>query len=121
MRGVKGTGPRGIKPAAPAVTPADGATPAPRVLGRTASLPGLENPIYEDVSNAALSLFNVQEEKKAVKKREDLAAVKLFAVMAEHGVTRYKDTEHNLVAERITSKEKVKVRFTLAGKKKAKP
>jgi hypothetical protein len=103
-----------------AKTPDEGATPAPRVIGSTASLPGLENPVIDEVSNAAMTLFSVQSEKAALKKREDLAAQKLFTVMASHDLKRYRDSEHNLIAERVTSKEKVKVRFAVAkrGKKK---
>lgn len=118
MRGKKGTGPYGKKLAAVANTPADGATPAPRRLGSTASLPGLENPVLEEVNNAALALFNIQEEKKMLRKREDHAAEKLYTVMKSHGLKKYRDPEHNLVAECTPAREKVKVRFALSGKKK---
>lgn len=80
-----------------------------RLGGSTAALPGLENPAIEEVSNAALTMWEAQLEASAAKKRVEEASAKVQTVLAAHSLKRYRDAEHELFVEIVASKAKVKL------------
>lgn len=79
----------------------------------TAPLPGLEEPINEDIRDAAL-VVNTRADVTAAKGREKKDVEKLVTVMQEHGVRSYFDQERNLTVK-IEETEHVVV---LLGEKK---
>src|ERR1035437_5090947 len=65
----------------------------------TKTLPGMEETAIEAVSNAALSLFNVCDEMKALKERKDGAELKLMSEMEAHGLRSYHDPERDIFVQ----------------------
>lgn len=93
---------------APAKKPAPPLAPT-RLGGSTAALPGLENPPIEEVSNAAIALWEAQLEAAAAKKRVEVATEKVQTVLASNNLTKYRDAEHELFVEIVKSKTKVRL------------
>lgn len=74
----------------------------------TKPLPGMEETAIESVSDAALSLFNICDEMKALKERKGGAELKLMSEMEANGLRSYHDPERDIFVD-IEEKEKVKV------------
>ena len=74
----------------------------------TAPLPGLEDAVVEEIRDAALALFDIREEKKLLKKREDELAGTLLGIMNAHGTAYFYEPERRILVE-VEELEKVKV------------
>src|ERR1035437_8310964 len=80
----------------------------------TKTLPGMEETAIEAVSNAALSLFHVCDEMKALKERRGGAELKPMSELEAHGLHSYHHPEGECFVE-IEEKEKVKVSLGKGG------
>jgi hypothetical protein len=77
-------------------------------VASTKSLPGMEDEVVEEIRDAALALFDVREEKKQVKKREDELAALLLKIMNAHETAYFYEPERRILVE-VEELEKVKV------------
>jgi|GEM_PF-2164692 hypothetical protein len=77
-------------------------------MASTKSLPGMEDEVVEEIRDAALALFDVREEKKALKKHEDELAATLLKIMNAHETVYFYEPERRILVE-IEELEKVKV------------
>jgi hypothetical protein len=68
----------------------------------------MEDKVVEEIRDAALALFDVREEKKALKKHEDELANTLLKIMNAHGTAYFYEPERRILVE-VEELEKVRV------------
>ena len=88
---------------------------------RTAPLPGTEDPQVEAVRDAALKVFDLQDRKAALTKKEETARDELMAAMKAAKIRKYHDAESGLFVEIVEAGEKVKVRKEKTEKERERP
>lgn len=76
------------------------------------SLEGMEEPVHEDISSAALSYANHRDDRMAKQKTEATAYKKLAALMSEHGLKEYSDRSRGVWVAREDAEPKFKVKLS---------
>jgi hypothetical protein len=102
-------GKKGRKSSPPAVRRVYRSPEQKKLAPRTRPLPGLEDERIDELSDLALSCLDAHEEKKAAGEAEKAKKDELIACMKQRGLTRYRDSESDLLVELELSHEKVKV------------
>ena len=79
----------------------------------TDSLPGLESPAIAELTVAVQSLQVIRKQRMALTKQEVEAAEKVLALMHEHGITVYSDTNFDppVRCEIVPGRERVRVKI----------
>jgi hypothetical protein len=82
-------------------------------MPETEALPGLETPAIAELTDAARELKEVRRERMDLTKKEVEAAERVLALMHEHKLEVYRDTNFDPPVEVsvVKGKEKVKVKL----------